>query len=224
MQRMAWTFCFDRKGRVATDDRHTIGPGSGQVPRFEPVRVDCRRQQACCPLAHRYLSATPHPTRFAPRRLSYGTGQDRDPAVTVQPPLLSRGLLFEQPRPGGNGPSTYAEAFRFRFLYCRFKQLPGFSALVPTCNRELWGRSGVGIRFPSTDVHVPPHHRQLWGTVRVKCNEDDTIGDLKKLIAAQVGTRPEKIRIQKWYTVYKDHITLEDYEIHDGMGLEMYYN
>ena len=23
---------------------------------------------------------------------------------------------------------------------------------------------------------------------------------------------------------YKDHITLEDYEIHDGMGLEMYYN
>lgn len=39
--------------------------------------------------------------------------------------------------------------------------------------------------------------------VRVKCNEDDTIGDLKKLIAAQVGTRPEKIRIQKWYTVYK---------------------
>lgn len=37
----------------------------------------------------------------------------------------------------------------------------------------------------------------------MKCNEDDTIGDLKKLIAAQVGTRPEKIRIQKWYTVYK---------------------
>lgn len=39
--------------------------------------------------------------------------------------------------------------------------------------------------------------------VRVKCNEDDTIGDPKKLIAAQVGTRPDKIRIQKWYTVYK---------------------
>lgn len=53
---------------------------------------------------------------------------------------------------------------------------------------------------------------------------DDTIGDLKKLIAAQVGTRPEKIRIQKWYTIYKDHVTLADYEIHDGMGLELYYN
>lgn len=38
------------------------------------------------------------------------------------------------------------------------------------------------------------------------------------------GTRPDRIRIQKWYTVYKDHITLEDYEIHDGMGLELYYN
>ncbi|KAL0436905.1 UNVERIFIED_CONTAM: Ubiquitin-like protein 5 [Sesamum radiatum] len=60
--------------------------------------------------------------------------------------------------------------------------------------------------------------------VRVKCNEDDTIGDLKKLVAAQTGTRADKIRIQKWYTIYKDHITLKDYEIHDGMGLELYYN
>jgi ubiquitin-like protein 5 len=44
---------------------------------------------------------------------------------------------------------------------------------------------------------------RLGKKVRVKCNEDDTIGDLKKLVAAQTGTRPEKIRIQKWYTVYK---------------------
>jgi ubiquitin-like protein 5 len=62
---------------------------------------------------------------------------------------------------------------------------------------------------------------RLGKKVRVKCNEDDTIGDLKKLAAAQLGTRPEKLRIQKWYTIYKDHITLEDYEIHDGMGLEL---
>ena len=63
---------------------------------------------------------------------------------------------------------------------------------------------------------------RLGKKIRVKCNEDDTIGDLKKLVAAQSGTRPEKIRIQKWYTIFKDHITLEDYEIHDGMGLELY--
>ena len=63
---------------------------------------------------------------------------------------------------------------------------------------------------------------RLGKKIRVKCNPDDTIGDLKKLLAAQTGTRPEKLRIQKWYTVYKDHITLDDYEIHDGMGLELY--
>ena len=63
---------------------------------------------------------------------------------------------------------------------------------------------------------------RLGKKIRVKCNADDTVGDLKKLLAAQTGTRPEKLRIQKWYTVYKDHITLEDYEIHDGMGLELY--
>ncbi|KAK6926788.1 hypothetical protein RJ641_008507 [Dillenia turbinata] len=39
---------------------------------------------------------------------------------------------------------------------------------------------------------------RLGKKVRVKCNEDDTIGDLKKLVAAQTGTRAEKIRIQKW--------------------------
>jgi ubiquitin-like protein 5 len=65
---------------------------------------------------------------------------------------------------------------------------------------------------------------RLGKKVRVKCNSDDTIGDLKKMVAAQTGTRPEKLRIQKWYNIYKDHITLQDYEIHDGMSLELYYN
>jgi ubiquitin-like protein 5 len=58
----------------------------------------------------------------------------------------------------------------------------------------------------------------------VKVNEDDTIGDLKKVIAAQTGTRPDKIRLQRWHNVLCDHITLRDYEIHDGTGLELYYN
>lgn len=54
---------------------------------------------------------------------------------------------------------------------------------------------------------------RLGKKVRVKCNQDDTIGDLKKLIAAQTGTRPEKIVLKKWYTIYKDHVTVGDYEI-----------
>ena len=79
--------------------------------------------------------------------------------------------------------------------------------------------------------------------MRVKCSPDDTVGDLKKLIAAQTGTDWRKIQLKKWfdvefsvsvchkscsnrifsrYTTFKDHITLADYEIHDGMSLEMY--
>jgi len=64
---------------------------------------------------------------------------------------------------------------------------------------------------------------RLGKKVRVKCNQNDTVGDMKKLAAAQLGTRPDKIRIQKWYNIYKDNIPLEDYEIHDGAGLELYY-
>lgn len=59
--------------------------------------------------------------------------------------------------------------------------------------------------------------------VHVKYNTDDTIGDLKKLIEAQTGTHWNKIILKKWYTIYKDHVSLGDYEIHDGMNLELSY-
>jgi len=55
-------------------------------------------------------------------------------------------------------------------------------------------------------------------------SRDDTIGDLKKVVSAQTGTRPDKLRIQRFYTILKDHITLEDYEIADGSSLDLYYN
>lgn len=65
---------------------------------------------------------------------------------------------------------------------------------------------------------------RLGKKIRVKCSPDDTVGDFKKLLAAQIGTAPEKIVLKKWYNSFKDHVTLSDYEIHNGMSLEMYYN
>eukprot|EP00048_Salpingoeca_helianthica_P022756 m.20127 g.20127 ORF g.20127 m.20127 type:complete len:74 (-) comp7762_c0_seq2:128-349(-) len=64
---------------------------------------------------------------------------------------------------------------------------------------------------------------RLGKKVRVKCNEEDTIGDLKKLVAALTGTHADKIVLKKWYNIYKDHIALSDYEIHDGFNFELYY-
>jgi len=65
---------------------------------------------------------------------------------------------------------------------------------------------------------------RLGKKVRVKCNPSDTVGELKKLISAQTGTDPSRIILKKWYTTFKNHITLEDYEINDGMNLELYYS
>lgn len=59
--------------------------------------------------------------------------------------------------------------------------------------------------------------------VRIKANPTDTVGEFKKLVAAQTGTRFEKIVLKKWYTIFKDNVTLADYEIHDGAALELYY-
>ncbi|XP_026638068.1 ubiquitin-like protein 5 [Microtus ochrogaster] len=89
------------------------------------------------------------------------------------------------------------------------------------------GRSCVvdkfeGFRGPATRIEVVCNNR-LGKKVRVKCNTHDTIGDLKKLIAAQTGTRWNKIILKKWYTIFKDHVSLGDYEIHEGMNLELYY-
>ena len=39
---------------------------------------------------------------------------------------------------------------------------------------------------------------RLGKKVRIKCNDDDTIGDLKKLVAAQTGTKWDKIQLKKW--------------------------
>ncbi|VDQ05999.1 unnamed protein product [Trichobilharzia regenti] len=83
-----------------------------------------------------------------------------------------------------------------------------------------------GIRqILSLETNGPfTHTIELLGKkVRIKCNPTDKVGDLKKLIAAQTGTNWERIVLKKWYTIFKDHITLQDYEINDGMNLELYY-
>ena len=58
---------------------------------------------------------------------------------------------------------------------------------------------------------------RVGGKVRVKCYASDTILVLKKLIAAHTGTRFDKIRLQKSSVIFKDHITVADYELSEGM-------
>lgn len=64
---------------------------------------------------------------------------------------------------------------------------------------------------------------RLGRKIIVKCLEEDTVGDFKKVLGLQIGTPPGKIILKKGYMVYKDHITLADYEINNGMSLELYY-
>ena len=59
---------------------------------------------------------------------------------------------------------------------------------------------------------------------RVKCLPTDTVLILKKLTAARLGTRYEKLRIQRGNSVLSDLVTLDDYEIKGGSSLELYYN
>lgn len=65
---------------------------------------------------------------------------------------------------------------------------------------------------------------RLGKKIRVKCLPEDTIGDLKKILSLQLGTAAEKLVLKKGYQVYKDHICLDDYEVHDGFNFELYYD
>lgn len=64
---------------------------------------------------------------------------------------------------------------------------------------------------------------RLGRKVMIKCHTTDTVGTLKRLAAAKLGTRYEKIRLQKWHSVLKDPIQLGDYEIGDGSSVDLYY-
>lgn len=58
---------------------------------------------------------------------------------------------------------------------------------------------------------------------RIKVMPTDTIGDLKKLIAFKIGTRPEKIRLHFGNKILADNVTLDDYEIHQATEIQMSY-
>ena len=58
---------------------------------------------------------------------------------------------------------------------------------------------------------------------RIKCNQDDTIGNIKILIGFKTGTRPERIRLMLANRVLSDAVTLADYEIHHGTQVDMSY-
>ncbi|KAI5955350.1 HUB1 [Candida jiufengensis] len=64
---------------------------------------------------------------------------------------------------------------------------------------------------------------RLGKKIKVKCLPTDTIEDLKKVLSLQIGTPYDKIILKKGHQIYKDHISLDDYEIHDGFNFELYY-
>jgi ubiquitin-like protein 5 len=65
----------------------------------------------------------------------------------------------------------------------------------------------------------------LNGGIRIKCDSEDAIGDLKNLIAAQAGIDSRKIVIKtKEYASWHNHIKLSDHDIHNETSVEMYCN
>jgi ubiquitin-like protein 5 len=66
--------------------------------------------------------------------------------------------------------------------------------MIEVIANDRLGRKG---KFPFSLLLIS-HKLTCPLPVRVKCSPTDTVGDLKKLIAAQTGTNASKIQLKKW--------------------------
>jgi hypothetical protein len=63
---------------------------------------------------------------------------------------------------------------------------------------------------------------RLGTKARIPCLPNDTVGDFKKLVAAQIGRKPHEIMLKRQgEKPFKDHITLGDYGINNGVQLDL---
>ena len=54
------------------------------------------------------------------------------------------------------------------------------------------------VLIDKNDIHLFIIYEIISSSFLDNASADDTVGDLKLLIAAQTGTRPEKIILKKW--------------------------
>ncbi|CAK46362.1 uncharacterized protein An12g07360 [Aspergillus niger] len=63
---------------------------------------------------------------------------------------------------------------------------------------------------------------RLGSKATVPCLPSDTVGDLKVLVAAQIGRAPREIMLKRQgERPFKDFITLGDYSITNGVQLDL---
>ncbi|PYI03432.1 ubiquitin-like protein [Aspergillus sclerotiicarbonarius CBS 121057] len=63
---------------------------------------------------------------------------------------------------------------------------------------------------------------RLGSKATVPCLPSDTVGDLKVLVAAQIGRAPREIMLKRQgERPFKDFITLGDYSIQNGVQLDL---
>jgi len=77
--------------------------------------------------------------------------------------------------------------------------------MIEVIANDRLGRKGSSFfstspSFLSSSSSSPPSRPSSLSptSVRVKCSPQDTVGDLKKLIAAQTGTNAKKVQLKKW--------------------------
>ncbi|KAF6228437.1 hypothetical protein HO133_008167 [Letharia lupina] len=65
-------------------------------------------------------------------------------------------------------------------------------------------------------------NNRLGTKTEILCSPSDTIGAFKRIAAVYLGTRPEAMTLKRQgERPFKESLTLEDYEIHNGSALDL---
>jgi len=88
-------------------------------------------------------------------------------------------------------------------------------------NNEGRDKKDKPSAMPSTFIIVTVNDR-LGTKAQIPCLPDDTVGNFKKLVAAQIGRQPHEIMLKRQgERPLKDHITLADYGVSNGVQLDL---
>lgn len=65
-------------------------------------------------------------------------------------------------------------------------------------------------------------NNRLGTRTEIPCSSSDTVGDFKRIAAVYLGTRHQAMILKRQgERPFKDSLTLEDYEVHDGTSLDL---
>ena len=102
---------------------------------------------------------------------------------------------------------------------------PEGMTITSSSSRNGASAGSLKSKVPTGPMMLVTINDRLGTKKEVPCLGSDTVGDFKKLVAMQIGRKPHEIMLKRQSErPLKDQLTLDDYEISNGVQLDLELN